>query len=594
MRRRLNIDDGLNRQEHQLVYSYLPGKVLAYSPNIPGHRSKFLNGRVEYPRMQSTPSITRDFEVEVGQKVKSLLPRIFEGKDLVFYALDSSISPQLEIFPRVLEIHLADRRKLLYWLEDDAVQTNHSGNLDNLRRVLNGERVLGSFFTDLVFCDSKNEMGRRSNARLYPIHQLDRPRFVPSGSRAWIEGDENWRNRSLRFESPGQDVLLKPMALYPASFAEYDEPAMVHRWFAAPKKARGRETYVPLIFDEIFYNISELQHGIEPDYVLDWLSLKYGDCRKKLSDAELERVRANIGCLVSDQPLDGLTTSLLTPILTFLGIGDNVEQVRAYVSEYKTNIEYLRLMSIKRKVDVLLPSQIEEKQQLPEWLKTDENSAARIASALRDHNVEYIGHSGKIRVVTFVYGWMSGSYDDDNFIFQLPVNCQPAQWPVLYYQFDTEGLLIGFDNEFLTKAFDNEEIRKLLSNLGISDIRAAKRAFLHTVSHVMIKALPVYCGVESGMLGERIYYEGNYAAIMIFSREPGEVKLGGMRDTIRRNLREWIDSWDSLVSCPLEDADEDGCHYCTYIANGCCDFNKHLSRQLASALFALMKSTKRS
>jgi len=530
-------------------------------------------------------SITRDFEIEVGQKVKSLLQRSAEGKNLVFYVLDSSISPQLEIFPRVLEIHLADRRKFLYWLDDPA-QTNHSGNLDNLRHILAGERVLGSFFTDLVFCDSKNETGRRWNARAYPIYSLARPLFVSQTSRAWIEGDENWSNRRIRFDLPGgQEIRLKPMGVYPSSFSEYDEQTMSHRWFSSPKKARGRETYVPLIFNEIFYNISELQHGIEPDYILDWLSLKYGDCRKKISETELDRVRANIGCLISDQPLSGLTKSLLTPILTYLGITDDVEQVRSYVAEYKTNIEYLRLMSIKRKVDLLRPSQIEEKQKLPEWLQTDENSAKRMASALRDHCVEYIGHSGKIRVVTFVYGWLSGSYDDDNFIFQLPVNNNFDQWPVLYYQFDTEGLLIGFDNEALTKA---------LSELGVLDIQAEKRKFLHTISHIMIKALPVYCGIEAGMLGERIYYEGNYAAIMIFSREPGEVKLGGMKDTIRRNLREWIDSWDSLINCPLEDGDEDGCHYCTYVANGCCDFNKHLSRQLASKVFSSIKLAERS
>jgi ATP-dependent helicase YprA (DUF1998 family) len=164
----------------------------------------------------------------------------------------------------------------------------------------------------------------------------------------------------------------------------------------------------------------------------------------------------------------------------------------------------------------------------------------------------------------------------------MPVNARQNEWPVLYYKFDSEGLLVGFDNDLLCRAFQK---------LGIIDLTDARRRFLHTLAHMMIKTLPVYCGLDTGMLGERIYYEGNYAAVMIFSREPGEVRLGGIRDTLTRNLREWIDSWDSLIDCPLEDNDADGCHYCTYVANSCCDFNKNLSRRLVSKVFEEFKNT---
>jgi len=78
---------------------------------------------------------------------------------------------------------------------------------------------------------------------------------------------------------------------------------------------------------------------------------------------------------------------------------------------------------------------------------------------------------------------------------------------------------------------------------------------------------------------------------MIFSREPGEVRLGGIKDTLRRNLREWIDSWESLINCPLEDRDTtDGCHYCTFVSNSCCDFNKNLSRLLVGKVLDEFKN----
>lgn len=568
-KRATEIDLGFVRQAHQLVYSYLPGKVMAASPNIPGlPYIGLVNAKVGYPRFYNEKDrMNAILDAHVGRSIRERIPS-FTGK-FSFLELDSSISPDLKVFPIVMEVVLADGRKLAYWITDGE-NTAFSGSISNLVGKSPG-RIVNIFPTDVVFCDSKNP-----NTEAYPIKQLDIPFFADKSSPIFIEGVDNWKTRRLLVTLPdGSERRLKPMAKYPQTFEQYVESESHSGWRSSPKKARGRETYVPRIHPEVFYKIDK-ETGDLAGYFVEWLSMKYSSLKDKIStnkDTAAYFKKTAEQWYVNDFS-NQITTKALCAALDVFGITEPPESLKECPDTFRDDLDYLRFKSVKEKMELF--SSDESVNDYVSWLsESGMETISKLKKEMKKKGIKEIGPSKKIEVANFVYGWMSGSYEIDNTIFRLPVfwnGKSDGNWPVLYYVFQSEGILVEFDNDLLEKSLAGEG-------------DGAKFEFLHTLAHIMMKTLPVYCGVDANQLGEKIYDGPQYSAIMIFSREPGDVKLGGMEDTLKRNMESWIDSWDALVDCPLEDADEEGCHYCSFVASGCIDFNQRISRQTLRKVF---------
>ena len=171
-----------------------------------------------------------------------------------------------------------------------------------------------------------------------------------------------------------------------------------------------------------------------------------------------------------------------------------------------------------------------------------------------------------------------------------------------------EGIFFGFDSAALDEwAGRNPVTERLVQILAVQDARqraygngrhTAKYVFLHTLSHMLMKAFVRLAGHSIASFTERIYCGDGMAGLFIFTSSPSsDGTLGGMADLGRGNKP---DIWKALrraisdasrCSCdPLCSARESSetsqqtgsaCHACALLPETCCEqMNRLLDRSM--------------
>ena len=166
-----------------------------------------------------------------------------------------------------------------------------------------------------------------------------------------------------------------------------------------------------------------------------------------------------------------------------------------------------------------------------------------------------------------------------------------------------EGIFIELDEnlimEYLGSEFVTNEMIHLYKNVDRSS-DLVKKIFLHTFSHLLMRAVSVESGYSLASLKERIYGEEGQFGILVYTSTPdSEGTLGGLSRLAKKERMESIIvntlKYSSICSNdPLchdgtlsehEEANGSACHTCLLVPETSCEeFNRHLSRTLVEGL----------
>ena len=217
-------------------------------------------------------------------------------------------------------------------------------------------------------------------------------------------------------------------------------------------------------------------------------------------------------------------------------------------------------------------------------------------------------HVEDIALTSCLVGYTRGDYDPNRVILQLYVSSRragPLTYTVYTGTVRTEGIFVQLDpsetlnwisrvtgidaakkGDFTSDLF---EIQKRYAPSSVKLFHGSEDPWsrtqyvlLHTVSHLMIKALGKFSGLEQEGLTERIYpYQNGF---VVYSNQNTDFSLGGLSMAFEHNLADILDVMvqDSEV-CPYNPECETqygACPACIYVAEISCEnFNRVLDRR---------------
>lgn len=227
--------------------------------------------------------------------------------------------------------------------------------------------------------------------------------------------------------------------------------------------------------------------------------------------------------------------------------------------------------------------------------------------------VKDLYYSPSIPILTVSYGYTRGSSEDPSELNVRAFSTDSADTesgvpPVYVNQIATEGLILEFDRQVilgwlkqnLNLSIGEKTEESLLKgwffkNVNLEEINPFKGAeeaslitstifkLIHSISHSLIKELATEAGLETASLGERIF--PSVPAILIYSNEGSESRIGFLKDVFKNKIRPWIDNsilrTYSCIYDPVCQHQGGACHYCMYLHESSCEyFNKSLDRNM--------------
>jgi len=242
----------------------------------------------------------------------------------------------------------------------------------------------------------------------------------------------------------------------------------------------------------------------------------------------------------------------------------------------------------------------------------DEHKRAMYGQFIRKLNdIGIIGatYLKDVPLINLAYGFERGEFDQKKTLKPFPRDGfdKENKIPIYLTQMNTEGLLLEFDRkriiDFLVEKSIIEEgpdlgkekewfIKNVNPSLitpfsGVEDESVTKYVFnlIHTISHVLMKQIPNQCGIGIDQIGEILF--PSIPAILIFSRESGEFRLGALKDLFEHKIYPWVDISfkasrpGSCVYDPVCFYGSGACHSCLYLNEiSCAHFNQGLSRHM--------------
>jgi len=220
-------------------------------------------------------------------------------------------------------------------------------------------------------------------------------------------------------------------------------------------------------------------------------------------------------------------------------------------------------------------------------------------------------HVEEITLTSCLVGYTRGDYDPGRVILQFYVDQKPTGevgYRVYTNTVKTEGIFLQLNPtallEWISKSSGDKtaasgEFTKDLFLLQ-KKYNPAVRMFqgpedpwsrtyyrlLHTISHLLIRALGQFSGLEQEGLTEKIYpYQ---AGILVFSNQDTEFSLGGLAMAFEHHLNDVFEGMlrDAEV-CPYNPECETSygaCPACVYVAEISCEnFNRPLDRKMVAA-----------
>jgi len=251
---------------------------------------------------------------------------------------------------------------------------------------------------------------------------------------------------------------------------------------------------------------------------------------------------------------------------------------------------------------------------LKEMLENSESEAKRamyeqFMGKLNDIGICSATYLSDVPLINLAYGFERGEFDQQKTLKPFPPDefDRRNRIPIYLTQMETEGLLLEFDRtkitDFLKSRGIIEEVPEegkekewFVKNVdpalvtrfsGVEEEGITKYVFnlIHTISHSLIKQIPDQCGIGIDQIGEVIF--PSIPAILIFSRETGDFRLGALKDLFEHKIYPWVDISfrtarpSSCVYDPVCFHGDGACHSCLYLNEiSCAYFNQGLTRHM--------------
>ena len=232
-------------------------------------------------------------------------------------------------------------------------------------------------------------------------------------------------------------------------------------------------------------------------------------------------------------------------------------------------------------------------------------NAEKKASRLR---IATLRHVSEISLTSVLVGYTRGDYDPSRVRLQLYMTGKGTGVSYLAYTntVGTEGIFLQLDPtstlKWLAKSFEKVPIADDFSK----DLFELQKKFnpkvamfkgpddpwshgqyllLHSTSHLLIRALGKFSGLEQEGLTERIYPYQN--AILVYSNQSTEFSLGGLAMAFEHHLDKILESMlRDAETCPYNPECETkygACPACIYVAEISCEnYNRVLDRRKLS------------
>lgn len=564
--KQLPTDSGNSRQEHTVLFNYLPGQIVAHIPkwkeaesNLPSSPLIARVSRISpVTKLPSDHKVYKESEPKVRRFIVESLREAgssFTEKNIIFYNISSrwqfEINVELEVFPDTWEVDLQD----------------HPGASRLFKPGKDASLPITNGFTKrpnqtyVLFCGPK----RNSRPFIDEIH-------VPDGI-CWISNDSELENKRILFPD-GSSKFLRPAC----AKSEKEDHLM------RPRFPYDKSNFIPKHAYDVY--LPDLENARQCGLLNYWRS-------RGLIDAGGNQNEFN---------------ELAKKAVTLLDMNFEEEQlkimIQALAGSKKTNIAN-QAAFVEGTIEFSKVSGTIEYERLKVYALKDN---ADVKNDIYDmFNLFY---SENLEIGIFSVGYFAGKYDnpedtdrpklrrfDGGFIGAVNasedcylLNCgsnirekQRDEWPVFYQTFKTEGILVSPTQKTIEMFHGDNDL--------IFDA-------IHALSHSLIKNIPNYSGIDSNSIREHFF--DTRREVLIYSAEPGKFRSKGLRYLFDSNLHELFLDAKETLDCPFQFADEtdteshiEGCGACTMIPSvGCIEMNRHLNRAAALTMLLGLSSSR--
>ena len=339
-----------------------------------------------------------------------------------------------------------------------------------------------------------------------------------------------------------------------------------------------------------------------------------------ISDVEFKNKARDI-ISNNDEPLqggsmlDGFLSNNLSKMVDTEKSKFNVEEEAVYkILEYKT-------IKVKVESNNTLSYAIEQALKSNQILEEKE-----IYDLLKKLRIKDISSVGDIEILNTAYGYTRRYQSTDEItserdLFKLcafPTHNQPGVPTFYNVRTLTEGIIIDIDKEklydylknkystskqFYFKNISDSDLELWFMDKQNIDLSLIKKfqaiddsietqaalytkdiySILHTISHMMINTISMFCGIDKSSLSEMIFV--NTASIFIYSQSNQGAVLGALTDMFRKDLYKLLkNAYDGNKLCVFDplcmNTSNGSCCACSFLDEVACEhFNKDLSRK---------------
>ncbi len=583
----------LMRGKSQVLFNFLPGALIDFP--TPSIVAKVVALQSEKMDAKSNKRLINKIYSLMGEKYWGKDDRYPKKPDISQFRFGEPQLAECEIFPLVFKSQKTKRVYFFY-------------NLDDLERFLykwdKSEKLIQ---IDLVFINTKNPPLEGDVDRLHPTQDAKKRNIIlekfgkSQAGFHWIDADTK--------EDLGQVYHI-----------------MNKKRISVATPVRAKITYLPQILTLV--NIRDFLdfEGKEKEILMASIISKYLGHLSEYSDMTFEQMVREV-MHNKDIGNDGINT-----LLSKLGFDknnlseDNKKEIAKFSESvsgntgsrikqtinrdmefiksfnidktYDSVYEYLTTIGSKGKLDldeVIESSTGTEKSKFQQFKKRMELIGIQKATYVED-----------IPLQNVAYGYVRGSFNTKETVLRaFPFDrFDSKRIPIYLTTASTEGLVLELDRSKILKWLNEngivntgkmsseEERIWFLKNVDISKISTfsgtrepgiTREIFhiVHSISHALIKKIPEQTGIGLDSIGEMIF--PNIPAILIFSKESGDFRIGALRDLFEKKLYPWIDitvkNIDKCVYDPVCYHDVGCCHSCMFLNEiSCSNFNQDLSR----------------
>ena len=214
-----------------------------------------------------------------------------------------------------------------------------------------------------------------------------------------------------------------------------------------------------------------------------------------------------------------------------------------------------------------------------------------------------------VPLMTIAYGYTRGDFEtkecmlkafpsDDNENTKIPIYLNPTKTEAILFEIDKSRILEWLDKNKIAKVpqgnkndeqqawfFNNINVDAITHFEGVKEGDEITRnvfSLVHSISHALIKKIPEFCGTSDTSLGEVVF--PNIPAIMIYSSERGNFRLGFLKDIFENHLHPLMElilrDTRKCAYDPVCIESKEGCCHVCLLPNeiSCAYYNKALSR----------------